>query len=341
MDFSEIFATEDSFFAYFNSEETGKRFMENIRWGNTIICPYCGYDRIYRTRSGSNDFKCASNKCYKKFTVKNGTIIRNSNISVIKWIWFAYKFVERNGRGSVSALDNKISWIAALGTDERLRDGFNVVDKKNKNKSEIFLELLRVLLSDNIIPHSSALELRKRASSIIDDKLYDFSNNNDYRIILAFIKKQQHYNVIRKYNFWIFCDPEDILAEMIVAISESGKSEFIFQGSYLVSIVRKTISRMWVKYCNDTPKLSLFLYRYNKQWREDQNHNLGYSFVMKNLVSKFIKENHFVSSKDARKAVAPKIIEERKKLIDFRKRNGRYYNPEIESKLVGGIASPI
>jgi len=73
------FKTLPQLLDYFKEEKTCIEHYEKLRWNGKVICPFCGHDKIYRTNRG---FKCANNKCYKKFTVKVGSIFENSNISL-------------------------------------------------------------------------------------------------------------------------------------------------------------------------------------------------------------------------------------------------------------------
>lgn len=69
---------------FFKDEATCKSYLEQQRWGGHVTCPHCGHEKVYRTNRG---FKCASPKCYKKFTVTVGTIFENTKISLR--LWFA------------------------------------------------------------------------------------------------------------------------------------------------------------------------------------------------------------------------------------------------------------
>lgn len=69
---------------YFKDEATCKSYLEQQRWGGHVNCPHCNHEKVYRTNRG---FKCASPKCYKKFTVTVGTIFENTKISLR--LWFA------------------------------------------------------------------------------------------------------------------------------------------------------------------------------------------------------------------------------------------------------------
>lgn len=69
----------------FKDETVCREFLVKQRWpdGN-VKCQYCGHDKCYRIENG-NRFKCANNKCYKRFRVTVGTIFEASNIPLNKW----------------------------------------------------------------------------------------------------------------------------------------------------------------------------------------------------------------------------------------------------------------
>ena len=72
---------------HFKDEETCKLYLENQRWDGHVCCPKCGHDKVYRTNAG---FKCASPKCYKKFTVTVGTYMESSKIKLRIWLAATY-----------------------------------------------------------------------------------------------------------------------------------------------------------------------------------------------------------------------------------------------------------
>lgn len=73
----------------FDTEEKCKTYFEQQRWRGKITCPHCSHEKVYRTNIG---FKCASPKCYKKFTVTVGTVFENTNIKLQKWFMAIYLF---------------------------------------------------------------------------------------------------------------------------------------------------------------------------------------------------------------------------------------------------------
>jgi len=70
-------------------EKACREYLIKERWNGVIICPHCLHDRVYVIEGGKK-FKCASNKCYKKFSVTVGTVFECSNIPLTKWLTALY-----------------------------------------------------------------------------------------------------------------------------------------------------------------------------------------------------------------------------------------------------------
>ncbi len=111
---------------YFKEESTCIEYYANLRWGGNIVCPHCGSEKEpYNTTRG---YKCSNNECYKKFTVKTGTIFENSKIPFRIWfasIWLATS--HKKGISSVQlALDlgitQKSAWFVLHRIREMLKD---------------------------------------------------------------------------------------------------------------------------------------------------------------------------------------------------------------------------
>ncbi|TLY46667.1 MAG: IS1595 family transposase [Gammaproteobacteria bacterium] len=69
----------------FNTEQKCRDFLVRQRWNGQPVCPHCGYIKVYTIDKGKG-FKCASPKCYKKFTVTVGTVMQASNIPLTTWL---------------------------------------------------------------------------------------------------------------------------------------------------------------------------------------------------------------------------------------------------------------
>ncbi len=72
---------------YFKDEATCRELLELQRWNGKPTCPHCGHEKVYRTNRG---FKCASPKCYKKFSATTGTILESSKLPLRIWFGAIY-----------------------------------------------------------------------------------------------------------------------------------------------------------------------------------------------------------------------------------------------------------
>ena len=129
---SSQFKSLGQLFDFFKDEETCVAWYEKKRWGETVVCPFCDSEKVYRTIRG---FKCANNKCHKKFTVKVGTIFENSKIPLRTW--FAAMFLISTSKKGVSSVQlseqlnitQKSSWFLL----HRIREMLNRNTSANLN----------------------------------------------------------------------------------------------------------------------------------------------------------------------------------------------------------------
>jgi transposase-like protein len=79
------------------TEDEARKFIEQLRWANGIICPKCGSDKgAYEMKSKPESknkiraglYKCKA--CRKTFTVTMGTIFEDSHIPLDKWLIAIY-----------------------------------------------------------------------------------------------------------------------------------------------------------------------------------------------------------------------------------------------------------
>ena len=71
------------------TEEMCRDYVAQQRWNGKPVCPYCKHDKCYVIEGGKR-YKCASTKCFKRFTVTVGTIFEASNIPLSKWLTGIY-----------------------------------------------------------------------------------------------------------------------------------------------------------------------------------------------------------------------------------------------------------
>lgn len=87
--------------AYFSNPANCREYMVPRRWPNGVVtCPTCGTDRVTFSEK-HNRWQCAVHHAKRQFTLKTGTIMEDSPISLDKWlpaIWLLSS--NRNGISS-------------------------------------------------------------------------------------------------------------------------------------------------------------------------------------------------------------------------------------------------
>ena len=110
------------FFKQFPNEEKAAEYFEKLRWGEVIICPYCGSIHISRTKI--MPYRCRD--CRKHFSVRTGTALAESRLPLQKWLLAMY--ILTNSKKGVSSIQlaeylgitQKSAWFLA----HRLRESF-------------------------------------------------------------------------------------------------------------------------------------------------------------------------------------------------------------------------
>ena len=69
-----------SLITYFKDNATCKQFLKEQRWGDDVVCPYCGRHHCNARPDGR--FRCPN--CLNNFSVLVGTIFENTKIALVK-----------------------------------------------------------------------------------------------------------------------------------------------------------------------------------------------------------------------------------------------------------------
>ena len=89
--------TLDQLWSHFSTDEKARRYLEEIRWPDGVVCPHCknaNQKRIWEIKANepakirAGLYQCA--ECKKQFTVTVGTIFEDSHIPLRKWLvaWY-------------------------------------------------------------------------------------------------------------------------------------------------------------------------------------------------------------------------------------------------------------
>jgi transposase-like protein len=72
----------------FTDEDEARKVIENVRWPNGVVCPFCGQNDTASPLGGKSMgpgwYHCRS--CRDKFTVRTGTLYERSHIPLHKWL---------------------------------------------------------------------------------------------------------------------------------------------------------------------------------------------------------------------------------------------------------------
>ena len=129
----------DDFHSIFPDEMRAERWLENLRWPTGIVCHRCGSDRFSETesenRSGVVPYWCYY--CRKRFSVRTGTRIQDTNIPLRKLAQAVYMSV--NGPISSRDLSGYLgtSRSTALNTLKRIREAWGDPEALNALEAEI------------------------------------------------------------------------------------------------------------------------------------------------------------------------------------------------------------
>src|SRR4051794_30401676 len=71
---------------HFKNEDNGIRYLAAKRWPNgVVICPTCGSDRVGYLEKQKR-WQCSNRHTKRQFSIKVGTIMEDSPISLDKWL---------------------------------------------------------------------------------------------------------------------------------------------------------------------------------------------------------------------------------------------------------------
>jgi transposase-like protein len=101
---------------YFSDEDTCVQFMVSLRWADGVTCPTCGSKEVSYL-STRRIWKCRNKHDRQQFSVKVGTVLEDSPISLTKWLPAMWLLIScKNGISSYElhrALDvtQKTAWF--------------------------------------------------------------------------------------------------------------------------------------------------------------------------------------------------------------------------------------
>ena len=77
------------FFKEYPDEESAVRYFERMRWGDEVVCPFCGKTHISEMKNHT-PMKYRCRDCRKFFSVRTGTVLTESKLPLQKWLLAIY-----------------------------------------------------------------------------------------------------------------------------------------------------------------------------------------------------------------------------------------------------------
>ena len=109
----------------FPDNKTAEAWIASIRWPDGPECPHCGHDNVqHPTAHKTMPYRCRRNGCRKWFSVRTGTVMRNSKLGYQEWAIAVYLY--NTNLKSVSSMklhrDLGISQKSAWHLAHRIRE---------------------------------------------------------------------------------------------------------------------------------------------------------------------------------------------------------------------------
>lgn len=104
------------FFQRFPTEDAAREYFETARFPQGLTCIHCNHSEVWKIRGGKL-YTCKG--CRKQFTIRTGTVMEDSKISLQKWLFAMYLMtVARKGISSVQlskelGITQKSAWHMA------------------------------------------------------------------------------------------------------------------------------------------------------------------------------------------------------------------------------------
>ncbi len=115
-------------FEQFPTQESCIKYLEKVRWGDQVVCPYC---KSERTAPAEHRHRCYN--CKTSFSVTVGTIFHHTHLPLQKW--FLAIMLMLNAKKGLSALqlsrDLRVNKNTAWRMNMQIRKAMNQVEHRN------------------------------------------------------------------------------------------------------------------------------------------------------------------------------------------------------------------
>ena len=122
----------------FATEADAVKWFEDVRWNGTPVCTHCGNtENLSRPKTRPDAYWCPA--CHQRFTVRMGTVMESSRISLQKWaVAMYYTLTARKGISSLQlSKELKVTQKTAWFLLQRIREACELEQFKLENIVEL------------------------------------------------------------------------------------------------------------------------------------------------------------------------------------------------------------
>ena len=122
----------------FATEADAAQWFEDVRWNGNPVCTHCGnMENLSRPKTRPDAYWCPA--CHQRFTVRMGTVMESSRISLQKWaVAMYYTLTARKGISSLQlSKELKVTQKTAWFLLQRIREACELEQFKLENIVEV------------------------------------------------------------------------------------------------------------------------------------------------------------------------------------------------------------
>ena len=90
----------------FSDDAACAGYLFKVRWPDGFACPSCGHRKAWALSCKSDTFECA--RCHKQTSVRAGTVMHGSKLSLTVWFWAAYLIATHSNGMSARQLQHQL-----------------------------------------------------------------------------------------------------------------------------------------------------------------------------------------------------------------------------------------
>ena len=149
----------------FPNEEACIKYLEQLIWYGIPVSPFNRASKVYICANGK--YFCKETKKY--FTIKTGTMLENSKISLRQWFMATYLVTSNSSGCSATNLARKIGVTRKTAHYMLLKLSVNCCNKKNEDDQKIILlynyNCLQYFVINHLLQELPVFEFEYHASS--------------------------------------------------------------------------------------------------------------------------------------------------------------------------------